>query len=341
MLNFESDYNMGCHPKILEKLSNTNNERLSGYCSDTYCESAKDKIRKACNLPNADVYFLVGGTQTNQLIIDTILKPYQGVISAKTGHINIHEAGAIEYTGHKVIEVPTDNGKIIIKELANYIQTFQNDQNNEHMVHLGMVYISQPTEYGTLYTKSELKEIYEICNKNEISLYIDGARLGYALMSNENDITMEDIAKYSDVFYIGGTKIGAMFGEAIVFTKNDTPNHFITRIKQHGALLAKGRFLGIQFDTLFEDNLYFNISKNAIQTAEKIKQILKEKGYKFYMETPTNQQFIILENKQMEELKEKVQFCFWEKYDETHTVVRFATSWATTDEEIEELRKIL
>lgn len=284
---------------------------------------------------------MVGGTQTNQVVIDTMLNQYEGVISAKTGHINIHEAGAIEVTGHKILEVASNNGKIIAKELNNYLETFYNDDNCEHMVFPGMVYISHPTEYGTLYSKNELKEISEICSKYKIPLYMDGARLGYALMSKKTDVSLTDIANLCDVFYIGGTKVGALCGEAIVFTKNNTPKHFITLIKQHGALLAKGRLLGIQFDTLFENDLYFEISKNAIEMAEKLKEVFKEKGYKFFMETPTNQQFIILENSKIENLKNKVAFSFWEKYDDTHTVVRFATSWATTENDIKLLSEIL
>lgn len=341
MISFESDYNIGAHPKIIKKLSDTNFEMLSGYGSDKYCESAIKKIKQACDCPLADVYFLVGGTQTNQVVIDTMLNQYEGVISAKTGHINIHEAGAIEVTGHKVLEVASNNGKIIAKELNNYLETFYNDDNREHMVFPGMVYISHPTEYGTLYSKNELKEISEICSKYKIPLYMDGARLGYALMSKETDVSLADIANFCDVFYIGGTKVGALCGEAVVFTKNNTPKHFITLIKQHGALLAKGRLLGIQFDTLFENDLYFEISKNAIEMAEKLKGIFKEKDYEFFMETPTNQQFIILENSKMENLKDKVAFSFWEKYDDTHTVVRFATSWATTENDIKLLSEIL
>lgn len=341
MLSFESDYNIGAHPKIIKKLSDTNFEMLSGYGSDKYCESAIKKIKQACNCPLADVYFLVGGTQTNQVVIDTMLNQYEGVISAKTGHINIHEAGAIEVTGHKILEVASNNGKIIAKELNNYLETFYNDDNCEHMVFPGMVYISHPTEYGTLYSKNELKEISEICSKYKIPLYMDGARLGYALMSKKTDVSLTDIANLCDVFYIGGTKVGALCGEAIVFTKNNTPKHFITLIKQHGALLAKGRLLGIQFDTLFENDLYFEISKNAVEMAEKLKEVFKEKGYKFFMETPTNQQFIILENSKIENLKNKVAFSFWEKYDDTHTVVRFATSWATTENDIKLLSEIL
>lgn len=341
MLYFESDYNIGAHPKIMKKLNDTNFEKLSGYESDNYCQSAIEKIKKACACLGADVYFLTGGTQTNQVVIDAMLNQYEGVISAKTGHINVHEAGAIEFTGHKVLEVLTDNGKIIPKELSNYLDTFYNDGNKEHMVFPGMVYISHPTEYGTLYSKNELKEISEICSKYKIPLYMDGARLGYAIMSKQTDVSLADIARFCDVFYIGGTKVGALCGEAVVFTKNNTPKHFTTIIKQHGALLAKGRLLGIQFDILFEDDLYFEISKNAIEMAEKLKEILRKKGYKFYMETPTNQQFIILENSKMEKLKEKIAFSFWEKYDDNHTVVRLATSWATTEEEIKLLNEIL
>ena len=341
MLNFESDYNIGCHPKILQRLNETNLETLSGYGNDKYCQSAIRKIKECCNCSDADIYFLVGGTQTNQVVIDSMLNQYEGVISAKTGHINVHEAGAIEFTGHKVMEVPSKNGKIIVDDLDKYLETFYNEGNRDQMVFPGMVYISQPTEYGTLYSKNELESLSKICSNYNIPLYIDGARLGYALMSKENDATIADVAKLCDVFYIGGTKVGTLCGEAVVFTKNNTPKNFITIVKQHGALLAKGRLLGIQFDTLFEENLYFEISKNAIETAEKLKEILKRKGYKLYMETPTNQQFIILENKDMNRLNEKVVFCFWEKYDENHTVVRFATSWATKMDDVEKLEEIL
>ncbi len=341
MLNFESDYNIGCHPKILQRLNETNLETLSGYGNDKYSQSAIKKIKKCCNCSDADIYFLIGGTQTNQVVIDSMINQYEGVISAKTGHINIHEAGAIEFTGHKVMEVPSKNGKIVADELDKYLENFYNDDNRDHMVFPGIVYISQPTEYGTLYSKNELESLSKICSNYKIPLYIDGARLGYALMSKENDATIADVANLCDVFYIGGTKVGALCGEAVIFTKNNTPKHFLTLVKQHGALLAKGRLLGIQFDTLFEDNLYFEISKNAIETAEKLKEILKRKGYKLYMETPTNQQFIILENKDMNRLNEKVVFCFWEKYDENHTVVRFATSWATKMDDVEKLEEIL
>lgn len=341
MLSFESDYIQGAHPKIMERLLETNMERLSGYGVDKYCESAKEKIKLACGCPDADVYFLVGGTQTNATVIDTMLKSYEGVVAAVTGHVSVHEAGAIEFTGHKVLELPQHQGKINAAELEKYIDSFYGDENYEHMVFPGMVYISHPTEYGTLYTKKELKDISAVCRSYHIPLYLDGARLGYGLMSYQTDVTLQDIAAYCDAFYIGGTKVGALCGEAVVFTNGSTPKHFMTMVKQHGALLAKGRLLGIQFDTLFSDNLYFKISRHAIDMAELLKKGFKEKGYDFFLDSPTNQQFIILNNKEMEELQKKVGFSYWEKADENHTVVRFATSWATKEEEIEELMKLL
>lgn len=341
MISFQSDYIQGAHPKILENLIKTNYEALSGYSTDKYCDIAKEKIKAACNKPDADVYFLVGGTQANQVVISTCLRNYEGVISAVTGHINAHEAGAVEYTGHKVLPLPNHNGKIDATELKDFVQTFYADDNHEHMVFPGMVYISHPTEYGTLYSKDELTKISEICKKYDIMLFLDGARLGYGVMSNETDVSLEDIANLCDVFYIGGTKVGALCGEAVVFTHNNAPKYFMTTVKQHGAMIAKGRLLGIQFDTLFTDNLYFEISKHAILMAEKLKNLFVEKGYKFFLDSPTNQQFIILENNKMEELKKNVVFGFWEKYDENHTVVRFATSWATTEEDINELSKYI
>ena len=270
-----------------------------------------------------------------------MLDSYEGVIAANTGHINGHEAGAIEYTGHKIIALPNREGKIFADEIEIYIKTFYENDSHSHMVFPGMVYASHPTEYGTIYSKTELEKIYEVCKKYEIPFFIDGARLGYGLMPKESDLTLADVAKLCDVFYIGGTKVGALCGEAVVFTKNNTPKHFITRIKQHGALLAKGRLLGVQFDALFSDNLYFEISKHAIKMAEKLKSVLKEKGYRFFLETPTNQQFIILENNKMNELRKNISFCFWEKYDENHSVVRFATSWSTKEADIKALQDFL
>lgn len=341
MIYFESDYTEGAHPKILERLNETNMIQASGYGHDEFCESAKNKIRKTINCPNAQIQFITGGTQTNQIVIDTMLKPFEGVVSAQTGHVNSHEAGAIEYTGHKVIPIPQHEGKIDGTELNDYLETFFSDGNNEHMVFPGMVYISHPTEYGTLYTKNELTKISNVCRKNNIPLFMDGARLGYGIMAKSTDLSLEDIAELCDVFYIGGTKCGALCGEAVVFTKNNMPQHFENLVKKHGALLAKGRLLGVQFDALFTDNLYLEISKNAIDTAEILKKALKEKGYRFLLDSPTNQQFVILENKFMEELKKSVKFNFWEKYDKDHTVVRFATSWSTKMENVEKLINLL
>ena len=341
MIYFESDYTEGAHPKILERLNETNMIQASGYGHDEFCESAKNKIRKTINCPNAQIQFITGGTQTNQIVIDTMLKPFEGVVSAQTGHVNSHEAGAIEYTGHKVIPIPQHEGKIDGTELNDYLETFFSDGNNEHMVFPGMVYISHPTEYGTLYTKNQLTKISSVCRKNNIPLFMDGARLGYGIMAKSTDLSLEDIAELCDVFYIGGTKCGALCGEAVVFTKNNMPLHFENLVKKHGALLAKGRLLGVQFDALFTDNLYLEISKNAIDTAEVLKKALKEKGYRFLLDSPTNQQFVILENKFMEELKKSVKFNFWEKYDKDHTVVRFATSWSTKMENVEKLINLL
>lgn len=341
MISFESDYIEGAHPLILEALAKTNMESLSGYGSDKYTERAKEKIAAACALPEAQVFFLTGGTQTNQIVIDTMLAQYEGVVSAQTGHVSVHEAGAIEYTGRKVLTIPAHNGKMDANELDSFIKDFYADGNHEHMVFPGLCYISHPTEYGTLYSKEELSQISEVCHKHEIPLFMDGARLGYGLASRQTDVTLQDVARLCDVFYIGGTKVGALCGEAVVFTKNNAPVHFENLIKKHGALLAKGRLLGVQFDTLFTDDLYLKISKNAIDRAEELKSAFSEKGYKFFIDSPTNQQFVILENSKMQELQKSVKFSFWEKYDENHTVVRFATSWATTSEKISALRSFL
>ena len=341
MFSFESDYTEGAHPLILDALVRTNFEQLSGYGNDKYCDSAKEKIKKACGLEDAQVFLIAGGTQTNQIVVDTMLASYEGAISTTTGHIEGHEAGAVEFTGHKVLTVPHHLGKMDAGDLKNLLETFYADDNHDHMVFPGMVYISHPSEYGTLYTLDELTAISDICREYEIPLFLDGARLGYGLMSQGTDVNLKDIAKLCDVFYIGGTKVGALCGEAVVFTHNNAPKHFFTSIKQHGALLAKGRLLGVQFDTLFTDDLYFKIAKNAIDKADKMRKAFVEKGYKIFIETVTNQIFIILENTKMQELKKSVSFGFWEKYDDNHTVVRFASSWATTDEAVDKLIELL
>ena len=341
MLSFANDYQEGAHEKILQRLIETNLEPVSGYGTDPYCELAKEKIRRPCECPEADIWFLTGGTQTNQVVIDAMLAPYEGVVAAETAHVAAHEAGAIEYSGHKVLTIPQHEGKILAEELETFLRKFWDDENHEHMVFPGMVYISHPTEYGTLYTKNELENLSAICEAYQIPLYMDGARLGYGLMSSNTDVTLSVIARCCDAFYIGGTKVGALCGEAVVFPKNNTPKHFLTRIKQHGALLAKGRLLGIQFDTLFTDDLYFVLSRHAIDMAEHLKEGLLEKGISFYLESPTNQQFLLLTDEQIERLKHEVSFSFWEKPDEDHTVIRLATSWATTKEQVDELIEVI
>lgn len=341
MISFASDYIEGAHPRILERLMETNMEQLPGYGTDPYCESAAEKIRKACQCPDAQVRFLAGGTQTNQVVIASMLKPYEGVVAAVTGHVSAHEAGAIEASGHKVLTIPGYEGKIRAKDLEKDLETFYGDENHEHMVFPGMVYLSYPTEYGTIYSKEELTDIYRICRKYDIPLFIDGARLGYGLMSYQADLTLSDLASLCDVFYIGGTKVGALCGEAVVFTRGNMPDHFTALVKQRGALMAKGRLLGIQFDELFTDDLYWKISRHAIDMAMELKQIFREKGYALYLDSPTNQQFVVLDDQKRKELESQVAFSFWEKPDEKHTVVRFATSWATGRENLEMLKNML
>ena len=340
MLYFENDYCEGAHPAILQKLMETNFEKVSGYGTDPYCASAKEKIRAACACPEADVSFISGGTQTNAIVIASMLHRWEGVIAASTGHVAGHEAGAIEYTGHKVLGLPHENGKLSAATVRDFCQTFFADGNHDHMVFPGMVYISHPTEYGTLYTKAELEALSAVCHEFQLPLFVDGARLGYGLVAEGTDVTLADLARLTDVFYIGGTKVGALCGEAVVFP-HGAPAHFMTMVKQQGALLAKGRLLGIQFDVLFTDGRYTEISKNAITTANVLKRALADKGYRFFMDSPTNQIFVILSNQQLADLEGKAKFGFWEKYDDTHTVVRIATSWATKMEEIMELIALL
>ena len=341
MLYFINDYQEGAHPAVLERLAQTNLIPLSGYGTDEICQSAKARIREACACHNADVFFLSGGTQANRVVISSLLKQYEGVLAAATGHVSIHESGAIEASGHKVIELPSSEGKLDIRAAREFVSAFFADENNEHMVFPGMVYISFPTELGTLYSRAELLELRSLCDDYKLLLYADGARLGYALASPECDVTLSELASLCDVFYIGGTKVGALIGEAVVFPKGNAPQHFLTLIKQNGALLAKGRLLGAQFDALFEEGLYFKLGKHAVQMADELKEVFKRKGARFYLESPTNQQFIIIRNEEIEKLREKVQFSFWEKYDEENSVVRFVTSWATSIESINALEKVL
>ncbi|MBQ7724788.1 MAG: aminotransferase class V-fold PLP-dependent enzyme [Lachnospiraceae bacterium] len=340
-LSFSSDYMEGAHPDILKRLMDTNMEKSAGYGLDEYTESAKEKIREACGAPDADVYFLTGGTQANATMIDAMLRSYQGVMAAKSGHISVHEAGAIEFGGHKVLTLPENNGKITAGSVESCINSYKMDENNEHTIMPGMVYISHPTEFGTLYSLDELKALSDVCHKYDIPLYLDGARLAYALACPENDVRLRDIASLCDVFYIGGTKCGALFGEAVVIPKKGFIPHIFTIIKQHGALLAKGRIAGIQFETLFTNDLYYKIGQNAIDTAGRIKVALAEYGYEFAFNSPTNQIFVRLSREKSEELSEKIEMGFWENIDDSHVIMRIATSWATRQEDVDRLIEIL
>ena len=336
-LYFMSDYTEGAHEKILERLIETNRVSVSGYGADPYCRSAANKIRKACDAPDAAVYFLTGGTQSNQVVIDTLSRPYEGVICASSGHINTHEAGAVEMTGHKVLALPHHEGRIDPGELRAYLDAFFGDPNWEHMVIPGIVYVTHPTEYGTLYTRDELAEIAEICRERGLKLYLDGARLAYGLVAPGTDVDLPFIAKVTDAFYIGGTKAGAFLGEAVVFPRGDEPPHFMTQMKRHGALMAKGRLAGISFDTLFTDGLYEAIGRHAVTLAMSLREGLAEKGVPLFLESPTNQQFFVLENDKLADLSEKVGFEIWESVDDKHTAIRLVTSWATTREMVEAL----
>lgn len=340
-LSFASDYLEGVHPSILKRLADTNWQKLPGYGFDEISLAAKDKIRQACHAPNAEVEFLVGDTQANAVMIDALLQPYQGVAAADTGHISVHEAGAIEAGGHKVLTPPGHEGKITAAQIAELAGDYAADANHDHMVMPGTVYLSQPTEFGTLYTRSELQAIHDVCQQYDMKLYVDGARLSYALACTVNDVTMADLATLCDAFYIGGTKCGALIGEAVVIPDPQLLPHLFTMIKQHGALLAKGRLLGIQFDELFKDDRYIDIARPAILYADQIRDYLKQNGYQLYGSSPTNQIFFIIENQQLARLEQQVAFSFWEKYDETHTIIRFATSWATQKQDVDQLCKLM
>ena len=341
MLSFESDYTEGAHEAILHRLMETNLEQTPGYGLDKYSESAKDRIREAFGIPEAKVFFLVGGTQTNSTVIASMLHDYQGVVAVETGHIGVHESGAVEFTGHKVLTLPHHDGKMTAEDLRAYLEAFYADGTYEHMVIPGMVYISFPTEFGTIYSKTELAALHRVCKDYSLPLFVDGARLGYGLMSEANDIDPKELPELCDVFYVGGTKVGALFGEAVVFTGGNAPAHFFTTIKQHGALMAKGRLLGLQFDTLFTDGLYFRIAAHADRMAALLKGIFLEKGYKFYIDSPTNQQFFVMSRQKAKELHGKVRFEDWCPVDEDNIAVRFVTSWATTEENVLGLNEII
>lgn len=341
MLHFDCDYMEGAHPLILQRLMLTNMEQTPGYGLDSYTESARERIRQACACPRADVHFLVGGTQTNATVIRGLLRPWEGVLAAETGHINVHESGAIEAGGHKVIALPQTDGKVCADDVDRYITRFYADATYPHMVAPGMLYISHPTEYGTLYTLRELQGLSNVCRRHGIPLYMDGARLGYGLAAPGTDVALADIARLTDVFYIGGTKVGALFGEAVVVARPDLLPHFFTLIKQHGALLAKGRLLGLQFDTLFTDDLYLHIARHAVGLAMKLRRGFAERGYRFYIDSPTNQQFVILSPADCERLRREATFETWGTLDDGSLVVRFATSWATRESAVDSLLALL
>ena len=336
-VSFASDYQEGAHPRVLERMASTNFLKMPGYGTDEICASARKRIRKACACENADVHFLVGGTQANATVLDALLAAHEGVIAADTGHISVHEAGAVEACGHKVITLPHNLGKISAAQLSAYCNAFFSDLNRDHMVAPGVVYVSQPTEYGTLYSLKELEGIRDVCREHGLRLYADGARLAYALGSAQNDVGLPDLARLCDAFYIGGTKCGALFGEAVVIPNPHLIPHFFTLTKQHGALLAKGWLLGIQFDELFAKDRYLSLGKPAVEAANRIRAELVRLGHRLAFESPTNQVFVVLEDTTAERLGNMVEYSFWERYDSDHIVIRLATSWATTNEQVDRL----
>ena len=340
MTSFESDYNNGAHPHILQHFLVTNSQQSQSYGYDQWSQSARQKIREAAQCPDADIFFLAGGTQANATVIDGMTASYEGVVAVSTAHINVHESGAVEAYGHKVLTLPSHDGKMDAAELQDFLKAYHADPTWEHMVYPGMVYITFPTELGTVYQAKEIESIYAVCQQYDIPLFIDGARLGYGLMSSECDFDLPWLAHHCDAFYIGGTKVGALCGEAVVFPHGNAPRQFFTIVKRHGALLAKSRVAGVQFDALFTDNLYFRIAQHAIEKAMELRKLFTEAGLTL-RDSSTNQQFVVLTHKQMEQLKTKVLFETWEPINETQTLCRFVTSWATTDDDMAQLADAL
>ena len=336
MIRFESDYTQGAVSQILDALYKTNMEQTPGYGEDKYCLSAADKIRKELGRDDVAVHFLVGGTQTNFTFIASCLRPHEGVICPATGHINVHETGAVEATGHKVLPIPGEDGKIRAEEVEEMVVNHENDTAFEHITKPKMVYISFPTESGTIYSKSELKAIYDVCKRRNLILYIDGARLGYGLMCKDNDVAFSDLPELCDAFYIGGTKVGALFGEALVIVNEKYKEDFRYIEKQKGAMLAKGRLLGLQFDTLFTDGLYFEVSKHAVKLADKIRDAFREKGIRLLYNSPANQVFVLLSDDEKKAIEKDFTFCYWSKIKDMHAV-RFCTSWATQECDVDAL----
>ena len=341
MIRLECDYACGAHPAVMERLAATNGEATPGYGVDEHCRNAANLLKELCQSPEADVHFLVGGTQTNVTLISTALRPYQGVLSADTGHIAVHETGAVEATGHKVMTIPGVDGKITAQQIKAAIVGHLEDPTAEHTVQPGMVYISNPTELGTIYTLAELEAIRAVTLEHGLFLFVDGARLGCALGAKENDITLPDLARLSDAFYVGGTKMGALFGEALVLTHPALKRDFRYMIKRHGGMLAKGRLLGVQFEALLENGLYFEIGRHNVSLAMQLKRACQEKGYPMYVDSPTNQQFPILPNSLLKKLEGVCTWSLQAKIDADHTAIRFCTSWATTQEEVDEVIRIL
>lgn len=337
MIQFQCDYNEGAHPAILQRLAESNMDQTVGYGEDPYCQEAKERIREACQCPQVGVHFLVGGTQANTTVVSHILRPYQGVLTAASGHINVHETGAIESTGHKVLALPSADGKLTAAQIEEAVVAHNSESGPEHMVQPGMVYLSFPSEIGTIYSRAELEAISQVCRRYSLPLFIDGARLGYGLCAPGNDVTLPLLAGLADIFYIGGTKVGALFGEAVVITSQTLDKDFRYSIKRHGGMLAKGRLLGIQFATLFTDGLYTQIAQHAIREAMHIKAALLEKGIRFLIDSPTNQLFPIFSNAQLEILSKDFLFSTWEHVGSEHTAVRICTSWATKPENTEQL----
>lgn len=341
MIHFNSDYTAGAHPKVMERLVETNLEHTVGYGNDQYTARAKALIRQEIGCDEAEVMFLVGGTQTNATAIDGILARHEGVLAAESGHIAVHESGAIEASGHKVLTLPHYDGKVRAEDVESFITEFYADETYPHMVAPGMLYISQPTEYGTVYTLEELEALSDTCHKHNIPLYIDGARMGYALAAEGADFTLKDVARLADVFYIGGTKLGTLFGEALVVTNRTLLKNLFPLIKQHGALLAKGRLSGVQFEAMFTDGLYYAIGRHAVEQALRIREAFRAKGYEVVIESPTNQQFFRLPNEVIDRLREGASFDYWGARGETYSIVRFVTSWSTTKEDVDKLIELL
>ncbi|MBQ2327883.1 MAG: aminotransferase class I/II-fold pyridoxal phosphate-dependent enzyme [Oscillospiraceae bacterium] len=340
MVNFESDYIAGAHPKLMQRLLETNLEPGAGYGDDRWSRSAERKILDACGCPDGSVFFLSGGTQVNVVAISALLRPWEGVVTAETGHIHVHEAGGLEAIGCKLLLLPERDGKLTAAAVRELTETVLADENREHVVWPGVVYVTNPTEWGSLYTRRELEDIAAVCRQYGLRLYLDGARLAYGLASRAADLDLKTIAALCDAFYIGGTKCGALCGEALVFP-HGAPAHFANYTKKRLALLAKGRVFGVQFDALFTDGLYWEIGRHGIEAAERLKEILRRHGLPMFRETPTNQQFVVLENEALARLREQVAVSYWSRADETHTVVRLATSWSTTEADLETLDRAL